>query len=356
MISAMCGASIGARTLRATRPWVRRGGSAGGVLGVGAAVEAPAGRAFVGLARAGGDRLREPLGVAAGRADFVGERRAIDAAVGDAAAGRAGAHAALGLRCARRGGGAGDDVGERLDLAVRDPDHARVEGVRRAHVGGSEDLPPDDVEHRQRGRVDNAIVGAGLQVGHRAPAHVACHRPPGERGVRDLAGEHGYDHVGDRGRQCGTHEAPASAVGRELAAAVGLHARLLQQRAVERELKLDRILRLRELCVVLGDPGLGVLGVHDLVQRRAQAGEHAPALERAGQQLRARAEQRVGVEVDRAAREFDVRGVGEPGPDQRPHRVQALQDQCLVVRERLVDGVQAPALGARAAGTVTFAA
>ena len=86
-----------------------------------------------------------------------------------------------------------------------------------------------------------------------------------------------------------------------------------------------------------------------LVQAGAEAGEHAPALERAGQQLLARAEQRVGVEVDRAAGELDVRGVGEPGPDQRPHRVQALQDQRPVVREPLVDGVQAPALRGGAA-------
>ena len=42
-------------------------------------------------------------------------------------------------------------------------------------------------------------------------------------------------------------------------------------------------------------------------------------------------------------------GVGEPGADQRPHRVQALQDQRPVVGELLVDGVEAPALRGGAA-------
>ena len=67
MISATCGASIGARTLRTTRHGCVRRRAAGGVLGaaagVGATVEAPAGRALVGFAGSGGDGLREPLRV-----------------------------------------------------------------------------------------------------------------------------------------------------------------------------------------------------------------------------------------------------------------------------------------------------
>ena len=103
--------------------------------------------------------------------------------------------------------------------------------------------------------------------------------------MRDLPGETRHDHVGDCGAQRGAHEAPARAVGREVAAAVRLHARLLEQRPVARQLPLHRVVGSLERLVVVGDPALGVLGVHDLVQAGAEAGEHAPALERAGQQL-----------------------------------------------------------------------
>ena len=37
-------------------------------------------------------------------------------------------------------------------------------------------------------------------------------------------------------------------------------------------------------------------------------------------------------------------GVGQPGADQRPHRVQALEDRRPVVGEVLVDGVEPAAL------------
>ena len=63
------------------------------------------------------------------------------------------------------------------------------------------------------------------------------------------------------------------------------------------------------------------------------------------QQLLARAEQLVGVEVDPARVQLDVAGVREPGPDQRPHRVQALQDPRELLGEVLVERVQPPALG-----------
>ena len=58
----------------------------------------------------------------------------------------------------------------------------------------------------------------------------------------------------------------------------------------------------------------------------------------------ARAEQLVGVEVDPARVELDVAGVREPGPDQRPHRVQALQDPRPVIGEVLVERVEPAAL------------
>src|SRR5947209_19957499 len=61
---------------------------------VGAAVEAPAGRAFVYLAGSVGDRLAHPVGVAAGVLHLVGIWRAVDAAVGHPSGRQAGATAA----------------------------------------------------------------------------------------------------------------------------------------------------------------------------------------------------------------------------------------------------------------------
>ena len=69
-----------------------------------------------------------------------------------------------------------------------------------------------------------------------------------------------------------------------------------------------------------------------------------PLLERAGGDRLARAEQRLGVEVDGAGVDLDVPGVRQPGADQRPHRVQALEDRRPVVGEVLVDGVEPAAL------------
>ena len=74
-------------------------------------------------------------------------------------------------------------------------------------------------------------------------------------------------------------------------------------------------------------------------QRRiARCASRPPAMSRA------RAEQGLGVEVDRARVDLDVPGVRQAGADQRPHRVQALQDLCPVVGEILVDGVELAAL------------
>ena len=61
-------------------------------------------------------------------------------------------------------------------------------------------------------------------------------------------------------------------------------------------------------------------------------------------ELRAWGEQLVGVEVDRARVDLDVPGVGEPGSDQRPHRVQPLQHQGEAVGEVLVERVEPAAL------------
>jgi hypothetical protein len=105
-----------------------------------------------------------------------------------------------------------------------------------------------------------------VQVGQRAGAHVAPQQTAGERRGGELRGEDGHDHVGDRGAQRRPNEASAHAVGREVAAAVCLHARLFEQCAVTGELPLHRVFRVAQRLVVVGDPALGVLGVHHLVQ------------------------------------------------------------------------------------------
>ena len=90
MTSATCGSWIGALTWRVIRHGCVLTGrplrALGLAAGVGAAVEAPAGRALVDRAGAERDRLAQAGGVAAGVCDLVGERRAVDAAVGQPAA------------------------------------------------------------------------------------------------------------------------------------------------------------------------------------------------------------------------------------------------------------------------------
>jgi len=43
--------------------------------------------------------------------------------------------------------------------------------------------------------------------------------------------------------------------------------------------------------------------------------------------------------------QLDVPGIGEPRPDQRPHRVQALQDPGQLLRQVLIERIEAAALG-----------
>jgi hypothetical protein len=125
---------------------------------------------------------------------------------------------------------------------------------------------------------------------------------------------------------------------------VGLHPRLLEQPPVDGELPLDRIRGLGQGDVVLDRPALGVLGVHRLVQRDAEAAQDRPPRERACRDLGTRAEEHFGVEVDGAGVDLDVPRIRQPGADQRPHRVQALQDRRPVVGQVLVDRVEPPAL------------
>ena len=118
MTSATCGSWIGALIWRVIRHGCVLTGRPCGALrlaaGVGAAVEAPAGRALVDRARAERHRLAQAGGVAAGLRDLVGERRAVDAAVGHPAGRRAGPDPAAARRLA--GAVAGDLVEQRLQV------------------------------------------------------------------------------------------------------------------------------------------------------------------------------------------------------------------------------------------------
>ena len=161
----------------------------------------------------------------------------------------------------------------------------------------------------QDGRVDDAVVGARLQIHGGAPGHVARERPAGHRRGEELARERGQDHVDDGRLERVADEPSAQRAGRVLADAVGFHARLLEQPPVDRELPLVGVVGLGELDVVLDRPAFGVLGVEGLVQRDTEAAQHRPPLEPAGDDLLARAEEGVGVEVDRAGVDLDVPGV-----------------------------------------------
>jgi hypothetical protein len=163
----------------------------------------------------------------------------------------------------------------------------------------------------------------------------------------ELRDEARHDAVEHRGLERETNEAAAAAVGGERAAAVGLHARLLEQRAVGGELALARVIGGGELAIALGDPQLGVLGVQDLVDRYAVGAQDRAARERPGDDRVARAEQLVAVQVDGAAPQLDVPGLGEAGADQCPHREQALEDQRPVVGQLTVDRVELAALRGR---------
>ncbi len=84
------------------------------------------------------------------------------------------------------------------------------------------------------------------------------------------------------------------------------------------------------------------------MQRDPEAAQDRPLLERARGDRGPRSEQRLGVEVDGAGVDLDVPGIGQAGPDQRPHRVQALKHHRPVVGEVLVDRVEPAALRGRA--------
>jgi len=78
---------------------------------------------------------------------------------------------------------------------------------------------------------------------------------------------------------------------------------------VDRELPLVRVVGLGEVGVVFDRPAFGVLAVEGLVERHTEAAQHLTPPESARDDLPARAEERVGVEVDRSGVDLDVPGV-----------------------------------------------
>ena len=212
----------------------------------------------------------------------------------------------------------------------------------------AEHRKPQLAQPGQVGGVDDPVLGAGSQVDRRARGEVARQRPTGGRELEHVSGECGEDHVRDRRLQRAADEPAAQRVGRELAHAVRLHPRLLEQPPVDRALPVGGIVGLRERDVVFDCPALGVLGVERLVQRDPEAPQDRPPLERPGGDRLPRPEQRVGVQVHGPRVDLDVTGVGQAGSDQRPHRIQALKDQRPVIGQVLVDGVEPAALRGRA--------
>jgi hypothetical protein len=190
-------------------------------------------------------------------------------------------------------------------------------------------------------------VGAGLEVDGAAGGEVAARRGARSESGEHLLGEGGQDHVDDGGLQRPPDEPATYRAGWKVANPVGLHPRLLEQPAVDRELPVGRVLRFGQRDVAFDRPALGVLGVERLVQRDAESPQDRPLLERAAGDHLPRAEQRIGVEVDRAGVDLDVAGVREPGAEQRPHGVEALEDRRPVVGEVLVDGIKPSTLGGR---------
>ena len=75
---------------------------------------------------------------------------------------------------------------KRLELAVRDPDELREQLIQRVEILLAEDLPPHVAQPVQGGRVEDAVVGAGLQIHGGAPGHVARERPAGHRRGEEL--------------------------------------------------------------------------------------------------------------------------------------------------------------------------
>jgi hypothetical protein len=237
---------------------------------------------------------------------------------------------------------------EAVELAVEDPDDLGVNVVERHEVLLAEHRAPHPAEPVERGRLDDPVVGAGLQVDARASGEIARHRQAGDRGAHHLLCERGQDHVDDGRLECAADEPAAERLRRELADAVGLHPRLLEQPPVNRELPVSGIVGFGELDVVLDRPALGVVGVERLVQRDPEAAQDRPPLQLTRCDHVPRPEQGLRVEVDGARVDLDVTRVGQPRTDQRPHRVQPLQHHRPVVGEVLVDGVEPAALRGRA--------
>ena len=127
---------------------------------------------------------------------------------------------------------------KRFELAVGDPDEPGEELVQPVEIPVAEDLPPDVAQAVEDGRVDDAVVGACLQVHGRAAGRVARQRPAGDRFGDELFGEGGEDHVGDGHLERVADEPSGQGAGRVLAHAVGFHARLLDQPPVDSELPL----------------------------------------------------------------------------------------------------------------------
>jgi hypothetical protein len=159
---------------------------------------------------------------------------------------------------------------EPLELAVGDPQQPGVEVVERSEVGLAEDRAPDRLQRGERLRLDDPVVGARLQVHVRARGEVPAHTGT-EHASEQLLGESGQDHVNYRGLQRAADEPAAQRVGRELAHAVRLHPRLLEQPPVDGELPVVRVLGFGQGDVVLDRPALGVLGVERLVKRDPEA-------------------------------------------------------------------------------------
>ena len=157
---------------------------------------------------------------------------------------RAGRLSVLGWRVGRsddRSVVAGGAV-ERLQIAIVDPDDSGEQLVERREVRVAEHLLPDGPDGFEDGRCEDAVMGARLQVHARAAGHVAGQLAAGGDGREQLAGERGQDHVDHGGFERAAEEPAANGAGRVLADAVGFHARLFEQPAVDRELPVGRVL------------------------------------------------------------------------------------------------------------------
>ena len=130
---------------------------------------------------------------------------------------------------------------EAVELPVGDPDDPGVQVVERREVFLAEHRTPHRPERVEHGRLDDPIVRAGLQVDGRAAGEVARQRLPRNCRGHHLLGERGQDHVGDSHLQRATDEPATQRVGRELADAVGFHARLFEQPTVDGELPVGRV-------------------------------------------------------------------------------------------------------------------